>query len=54
MGWEDPLETGTVAHSSILAWRIQRTEEPSGLQSMWSQRIGHDCGANTFTLFHLK
>ena len=54
MGCKDLLEMAMVAHSSILAWRILRTEEPSGLQSMWSQRIGHDCGANTFTLFHLK
>ena len=29
-------------HSSILAWKIQRTEEPGGLQSMGSQRVGHD------------
>ena len=39
---EDPLEKGMVAHSSILAWRIPRTEEPSGPQSMGSQRVGHD------------
>ena len=31
LGWEDPLEKGTAAHSSILAWRIPRTEEPSEL-----------------------
>ena len=34
LGWEDPLEKGTATHSSILAWRIPRTEEPGGLQSM--------------------
>ena len=39
---EDPLEKGTTTHSSILAWRIQWTEEPGGLQSMGSQRVGHD------------
>ena len=39
---EDPLEKGMVTHSSILAWRIPRTEEPGGLQSMGSQRVGHD------------
>ena len=32
-----------VTHSSILAWRIPRTEEPSGLPSMGSHRVGHDC-----------
>ena len=39
---EDPLEKGTDTHSSILAWRILWTEEPGGLQSMESQRAGHD------------
>ena len=34
LGWEDPLEKGTAAHSSILAWRIPRTEEPGRLQPM--------------------
>ena len=34
MGWEHPLEKGMATHSNILAWRIPRTEEPSGLQSM--------------------
>ena len=42
LGLEDPLVKEMATHSSILAWRIPRTEEPSGLQSMWSQRIGHD------------
>ena len=37
-----PLEMGMATHSSILAWRIPSTEEPSGLQSMGSQRVGHD------------
>ena len=40
--WEDPLEKGMPIHSSILAWRIPRTEDPAGLQSMESQRAGHD------------
>ena len=39
---EDPLEEGMAAHSSILAWRIPWTEEPGGLQSVGSQRVGHD------------
>ena len=42
LGWEDPLEEGMATHSSILAWRIPWTEEPSRLQSMGSQRVGHD------------
>ena len=37
LGWEDPLEKGKATHSSILAWRTPRTEEPGGLQSMGSQ-----------------
>ena len=40
--WEDPLEKEVASHSSILAWRIPWTEEPSGLQSMESQRVGHN------------
>ena len=42
LGWEDPLEKEMAIHSSILAWRIPWTEEPGGLQSTGSQRIGHD------------
>ena len=42
LGWEDPLEKGMATHSSILAWRIPWTEKPGGLQSMGSQRVGHD------------
>ena len=42
LGWEDFLEKGTATHSSILAWRIPWTEEPGRLQSMESQRVGHD------------
>ena len=42
-GWELPLEEGMATHSSILAWRIPWTEEPGGLQSMGSQRVGHNC-----------
>ena len=39
MGGEDPLEKGMVTHSSILSWRIPRTEEPGGLQSIGLQRV---------------
>ena len=42
LGEEDPLEKGRATHSSILPWRIPQTEEPGRLQSMRSQRIGHD------------
>ena len=41
LGQEDPLEEGPATHSSILAWRIPWTEEPGGLQSMGSQKVGH-------------
>ena len=41
---EDPLEEGIATHSSILAGRIPWTEEPDGLQFIWSQRVGHDWG----------
>ena len=41
LGREDPLEEGMATHSSILVWRIPRTEEPGGLQSLESQRAGH-------------
>ena len=39
---EDPLEEGKATHSSLLAWRIPWTEEPGGLQSTESQRVGHN------------
>ena len=42
LGWEDPLEEGMATHSSILAWRIPWIEKPGRLQSMGSQRVGHD------------
>ena len=42
LGWEDLLEKSVATHSSILAWRILWTEEPGGLQSLGSQRVGHD------------
>ena len=43
LGWEDPLEKETATHSSIHTWKIPWTEEPGQLQSMGSQRVGHDC-----------
>ena len=42
LGGEDPLEEEMAIHSSILAWKIPRTEDPRGLQSKGSQRVGHD------------
>ena len=42
LGWEDPLEKGMATHSSILAWTIPWTEELGRLQSLRSQRAGHD------------
>ena len=42
LGWEDSLEKEMATHSSVLAWRIPWTEEPGWLQSMGSQRVGHN------------
>ena len=42
LGWEDPLEKEMATHSSTLAWKIPFTEEPSRLQSMGLQRVGHN------------
>ena len=42
LGQKEPLEKGMPIRSSILVWRIPRTEEPSGLQSVGSRRVGHD------------
>ena len=42
LGWEDPLEKRMASHSNILAWRIPWTEKAGGLQSMGSQRTGHN------------
>ena len=54
LGREDPLEKEMATHSSILAWKIPRTEEPSRLQSMGSQRVRHNRATSlsfTFTDF---
>ena len=42
LGWEDPLGKEMTIHSSTIAWKIPWTEEPGRLQSMGSQRVGHD------------
>ena len=48
LSWKDPMEKGMTTYSSILAWRIPWKEEPGGLQSTQSQRVGHDLVINTF------
>ena len=52
LDWEDPLEEEMETHSRLLAWKIPWTEEPGGLQSMGSQRAGHD-RAHLATLTHM-
>ena len=42
LGREDPLEKDMATHASILAWKTQWTEEPGGLQSIGSGRVGHN------------
>ena len=42
LGWEDPLEKEMAIHSSTIAWKIPWTEEPGRLQSVGSQRVGHN------------
>ena len=42
LGWEDHLEKEMATHSSTLAWKVPRMEEPHRLQSMGLQRVGHD------------
>ena len=49
LGGKDPLEEEMTAYSSVLAWKIPRTEEPGGLQSMGSQRIGYNRATDTHT-----
>ena len=51
LGWEDPLEKEMATHSNTLAWKIPWTEKPGRLQSMGSQRVGHDF---TFTFRAVK
>ena len=46
LGWDEPLEKEMRTHSSILAWMIPLTEVPGRLQSIGSQRVGHDCATN--------
>ena len=48
LGWEDPLEKG-MAHSSVLTWRIPRTQKPAGPQSVGPQRVRHRGPTKTVT-----
>ena len=52
LGQEDPLREEMATHSSVLAWGIPWREEPGGLQSMGSQRVGHDWATNTNSFHH--
>ena len=49
---DDPLEKEMATHSRILTWRVSWTEEPGGLQSLGSQRVGHDSDSHTHTHTH--
>ena len=53
-GWEDSLEKEMATHSSILAWRIPWAEEPGGLQSTGSQRVGHDWATSLYFITPLS
>ena len=53
LGREDPLKEEMATHSSILDWKILRTEEPGGLQYMGSQRVGHEWVTNTDLLTYV-
>ena len=50
--WEDPLEKGRVTQSNILLWRVPWTEEPGGLQSIVSQRVGYNSEATEHASTH--
>ena len=54
LGREDPLEKEMLIHSSTLAWKIPWTEEPNRLQSMGSQRVGHDWATSLSLYFSLR
>ena len=53
-GWEDALEKEMATHSSVLVWEIPWTEEPGGLQSMGSQRVGHNWVTSRWNMEHVK
>ena len=53
MGWDDPLEKEMATHSSIVAWDIPWTEEHGGLQSVGSQRVGHELVTSNITYYSM-
>ena len=53
LGQDESLEEGMSAHSSILAWRVQWTEEPGRPQSMGSHRVGHDWATNIHSCIYM-
>ena len=53
LGWEDPLEKEMAVHSRTIAWKIPWTEEPSRLQSMGWQRVGHDRATSLYAIEYL-
>ena len=53
LGREDPLEKEMAIHSSTIAWKIPWTEEPGRLQSMGSQRVGHDRATSLSVILEL-
>ena len=54
LGLGDSLEEDMATHSSFLAWKIPRTEEPGGLQSTGSQRVGHDLATEHTIKYHFE
>ena len=52
LGREDPLEEGIEIHSSVVAWRIPKTEEPGRLWSIGSQRVGHDWNDSAHSIYN--
>ena len=52
LGWEDPLEKEMATHSSILAWEIPWTQEPSRLQFMESQKVWHNLATEHALIVH--
>ena len=53
LGWEDALEKGMATYPSLLAWRTPWIGQPGRIQSLGSQRVGHDWATNTFTFKYL-
>ena len=54
LGWKDPLEKGMATHSSVLTWRIPWIVNHGGLQSLVSQKLGHDRATDTFENLDLE